>query len=132
MTKNYVRCCVFLQRIAQIRGGCRRKNISADQSSPSSVSQAATLLATTAVIYMATADQSTFNLEESDHEPVDVSVKSSNQNCSKLANDCDAMFDRGQLAAASQNNDETIISEEEQQHHLAEASAFTPSVPYPP
>ena len=122
-------CCrVSLQLIAQIRGGCRRKSITADQSSPSSVSQAATLLVTTAVIHMATAaDQSTSNFKKLDHEFGDACAKTLNQNCSKLANACEAMFDRCQSTAVSKNNDEAIISGEEQ-HKPTEVSTFTPSI----
>ena len=128
----YVYCRVSLQLIAHIRGGCRRKSITADQSSPSSVSQAATLLATAAVIHMATAaDQSTSNLQKSGHEFGDACAKTLNQNCSKLANACETMFDRGQSTAVSENKDEEIISGEEQHHHPTEVSTFTPSVPYP-
>ena len=89
-----------MQLIAEIRGGCRRKSIFADRNSPSSISQATTLLAMTAVIHMATADRSTLNLHKSPGVLGDACVKNSNQNCPKLEYDYQSIFDCNQSAAA--------------------------------
>ena len=77
-------CGASMQLIAQIRGGCRRKSVRAGQSSLSYISNAAALLATLGVIHMATADQSTCNLQKTRHEREDECVEGSNGNCTAL------------------------------------------------
>ena len=113
-----------MQLIAQIRGGCRRKSVRAGQSSLSYISNAAALLATLGVIHMATADQSTWNLQKTCHELDHECIEGSNGNCRELTRCDQAMSDRDHSAAVSESNEDTIISEEERLHQVAEASTF--------